>query len=130
MSEAKILHAIIEERDIAIHVTDRAMRELSKRSQPLHVNMELYFSCFLKKILHFDDASSNTDESKVTDKLFASFRPLQSKSCNMQELTGDNSPTLIDLQVVKKKAIVPRHLFIDCKRGKWMGDFTWSRNSK
>jgi hypothetical protein len=125
MPEEVLLYTRMEDRDLAVHLTERAMLELKKRKEPLHVRMELYFSCFIKKMLQFSDAPSKVDETKVSDKLFASFRPVQSKSCNMQDLTNDNSPTLIDLPVVKKKAIIPRHLFLDCKKGKWSGDFTW-----
>lgn len=125
MPEPTILYSNIEERDIAVHLSRRAMRTLENRKAPLYVNMELYFSCLVKKIVHFFD-SPTIAGAKVSNKLFVSFRPVQSKSCNMQDLGTNSEPTLIDLPVAKKKAIVPRHLFIDYKRGKWKGDFTWN----
>lgn len=121
-----IIHANLEEKDIAVHVSDRAKRALNSRTTPLHVNMELYFSCFVKKIIHFSDSQTRPDSIKIMDNLFASFRTVQSKSCNIHDLEGDNKPTLIDLPVEKCKAIVPKHLFIDWKRGKWKGSYTWN----
>ncbi len=121
-----IFNSIIEERNISVHVSERAKQALSTRTNPLHVNMELYFSCFIKKMVSFSDSPPIRESTKVTENLFASFRPVQSKSCNIYELSGANTPTLIDLPIVKRKAIVPKHLFIDCKKGKWKGDFTWS----
>ena len=124
MSET-IIHTAIEEKNISVHISERAKRALSDRKNPLHVNMELYFSCFIKKMVKFSDLPSQL-ETQVTDNLFASFRPVQSKSCNIHDLGDDSKPTLIDLPVVKRKAIIPKHLFIDCKKGKWTGDFTWN----
>ena len=124
MPENVVLYTTLEDRKVAVHLSLRAMRALEKRSQPLHANMELYFSCFVKKIVRFTDEALRTDEVRVSEKLFASFRPVQSGSCNIHELDGHNGPKLIDLPVVKKKAIIPRHLTIDCRNGKWRGDFT------
>lgn len=123
-----IYNTSIEERNVSVHVSERASRALSSRTVPLHVNMELYFSCFIRKMVRFTDSQTQPGPVQVMEKLFASFRPVQSRSCNMQAL-GDNSmPELIDLMVVKRKAIIPRHLFIDCRNGRWTGDFNWSRN--
>ena len=126
MPEEIILHASIEEKQVSVHVSERAMIALGHRTLPLHVNMELYFSCFIKKMVHFSDSPSSFESSQILNNLFASFRPLQSKSCNIHDLGADSKPTLIDLPVVKRKAIVPKHLFIDCRKGKWTGNFTWN----
>lgn len=126
MSEATIIHTSIDERDIAVHLSAKAIKILQNRVSPLYVNMELYFSCFIKKMIHFSELPPKHEARRVTDKLFASFRPVQSKSCNIHDLEGDNKATLIDLHVTKRKAIVPKHLFIDFKRGKWEGEFTWN----
>ena len=120
-----IINASIEDKNISVHVSERAKRALSSRTTPLHVNMELYFSCFIKKMVKFSDLPFQL-ETKVNENLFASFRPVQSKSCNIHDLGADSKPTLIDLPVVKRKAIIPKHLFVDFKNGKWTGDFTWN----
>jgi hypothetical protein len=120
-----IVHTHMEDREITVHISGRARRALDNRKVPLHVNMALYFSCFVKKIVTFSDAPIPA-EAKVTENLFASFRPVQSKSCNIHELGKNSEPTLIDLPVVKRKAIIPRHLMIDFKKGNWKGDFTWN----
>ncbi len=126
MPEATIISTNIDERKVSVHVSEKAKRMLGNRTLPLYVNMELYFSCFIKKMIKFSDIPPQRESSKITENLFASFRPVQSKSCNIHDLSGDNTPILIDLNVTKRKAIVPRHLFIDYKRGEWKGDFTWN----
>ena len=130
MSDDIVLHTTIEDRKVAVHLSIRAMKELEKRERPLHVTMEMYFSCLIKKILKFNDRSSRPDEVRISDKLFASFRPVQSLSCSINELDENSKPNLIDLPVVRKKAIVPRHLIIDFNKGKWTGDFSSLINYK
>ncbi|MDH5379815.1 MAG: hypothetical protein OEW75_03125 [Cyclobacteriaceae bacterium] len=126
MSES-LIHTEIEGKSLDVHLTRRAIKNLESNSQPVYVRMELYFSCFVKKMVKFSDSDPGFSASTTIDNnLHVSFRPVQSKSCNIHDLEGDNSPTLIDLPVLKRNAIVPRHLFLDCKNGKWKGDFTWN----
>ena len=130
MSET-ILHTDIEGKDVTIHLSGRAEKRIRELKEPLFVNMELYFSCFIKKMVNFSGNHPRTvNPSKVFENFSISFRPVQSESCNIHELKGDNGPNLIDLPAIKRKAIVPGHLFIDVKKGNWKGDFTWHLSGK
>jgi hypothetical protein len=126
----KTFNTTILDKLVKVDLTDRAFKVMQKKDQPLFVGMELYFSCFIKKIVRFLDSKPDQDLVKVTDNLYLYFRPVQSKSCNIHDLQGMNSPKLIDFNVIKKKALVPGSLTIDFKKGKWMGEYIYSRQKQ
>jgi hypothetical protein len=126
----KTFNTTILGKPVKVDLTGRAMKAMQKKDQPLFVGMELYFSCFIKKIVRFLDAKPDQDLVKVTDNLYLYFRPVQSKSCNIHDLQGMNSPKLIDFNVIKKKALVPGALTIDFKGGKWTGEYIYSRQKQ
>lgn len=45
----------INGRSVSVEWTKAAARELTRRTQPLVVELELYFSCLVKKFVHFHE---------------------------------------------------------------------------
>jgi hypothetical protein len=97
---------------------DKAMNLLVT---PLRVEMELYFSCLIRKTVRFNQQSSTRYAVSVTPKLSLDFRPVMTKVCKVSEVEGE--PPLEDFNIVKPEAFVPKKLFIDFKRGQWVGEF-------
>ncbi len=123
----KTIHASIENKQVTIHLTARAVKQLHRTSHPTYIGLELYFSCLVKKIIVAFDHKPERNVEKITDKLFIYFRPVQSKACNIHDLIGTNSPTLIDFSVIKRRALIPQQIRLDYHHNKWIGDFTWKR---
>lgn len=98
---------------------DKAMGSLSA---PLQVEMELYFSCLIRKAVRFGRGASMRYSDSVTPMLRVGFRPVVTKACKVSDV-ADELP-LEDFQMTKPEAFVPRKLFIDFKRGQWSGEFT------
>ncbi len=123
-----IIQSEFEGKSIKIELSPKAQKQI-ERIDNLHIGMEIYFSCFVKKILLFTESQPEFSTESVSDKLKLYFRPVQSQSCNIHDLVGKNEPTLIEFPVIKRKAIIPSYLFIDYRKGTWKGDFTWKRSN-
>lgn len=109
------------ERRLDVRWTGRAARELQRRNQPLTVELQLYFSCVVKKRVLFDDHSA-LDTEPVTDKLRVAFRAVVSAACDPLEFAASYPPG----EVLSKSAaarMIPRRLELDFRRGNWEGEF-------
>ena len=102
---------------------DKAMATLAS---PLLVEMELYFSCLIRKVVRFNRTPSLQYAVSVTPMLTVGFRPVMTKVCSVSEVEGE--PPLEDFHTTKPEAFVPKKLFIDFKRGQWTGEFFMSRD--
>lgn len=99
---------------------DKAMGELAA---PLLVEMELYFSCLIRKVVRFSHASAVRYSVALNPKLTISYRPVVTRTCKVSDIGSDEEPPVDDFEMIKPEAFVPKHLFIDFKRGEWVGEF-------
>lgn len=120
-------------RTIAIELSKAASKALSARSTPLLVEMELYFSCLIRKQVRFCDAktiSSDRDTANNTvtlnEHLQVRFRPVMTRVCG-KDYEGDEPP-LTDFPIFKAQAYVPRWLHIDYRKNQWQGEFGYGDN--
>ena len=111
---------------IRVELSDKAKIQLLNREIPLFIEMELYFSCLLRKELRiYETLREQLEEAFVTqlsDRLHISFRPVMTKSCSVSSCEGE-APPLSDFPIKKPQAYVPKWLKIDFKKGRWCGDF-------
>ena len=115
---------------IQVLISRNAKQQLKNRISPLFVEMELYFSCLLRKQLRvresMDHASCDNINSEfstqLSDNLHISFRPVMTKSCSISSCEGDKPP-ISDFPIEKPQSYVPKWLKLDFKKGKWCGDF-------
>jgi hypothetical protein len=59
--------AVINGREVAVEWTPRAERAMQARSVPLIVELELYFSCLVKKFVHVRESAGAHSLSWVSD---------------------------------------------------------------
>lgn len=92
---------------------------------PLIVEMELYFSCLIRKAVRFHtpDASNveAADEAHLTRHLRLRFRPVTTQHCALP--TDASAPPLETMPVTRPHAFVPRWLKLDYRHGIWYGEF-------
>ena len=106
---------------LSVNWTRRAERELSTRgNNPLIVEMQLYFSCVIKKRVLFPETALET--STVNRTLQVLFRTVQATSCDPVEFAA-NYPEKLDLASPGAKKMHPRTLKIDFRKGVWVGEF-------
>jgi len=102
---------------------DKKLRELT---EPLAVEMELYFSCLIRKAVRFGGDAQASNFASASPHLKVGFRPVMTKACSVKDF--EDEPPVEDFPIVKPEAFVPKRLAIDYKAGKWSGDFFLQRD--
>lgn len=108
-------------KQVQIEWTHAAEVELAKREVPLSVEMELYFSCLLRKKVRFDAQAHSREFLPVTPQLRVAFRPVMTKVCTSESF--DDAPPLDDFPITNPAAFVPHWLKLDYRHGQWQGEF-------
>lgn len=110
-------------RPFDLRLTDRARRALQGRDDPLVVEMELYFSCLIRKRVLFPEQPHDGARAQDVEQagLALYFRPVMTRACSM-DAVGDH-PDLIALPMTREGAFQPRWLRLDYRHGQWEGEF-------
>lgn len=114
---------IINGKNVLVEWTPAADRELAQRKTPLYVELELYFSCLVKKFVHFREDSRGKPTAAAHSKLHLYFRPVTSTACSFEvaERLGRQPEIEIDSKAVRQ--IAPKRVSIDHVDGAWCGSF-------
>ena len=109
---------------LSVSWTQRAERQFSRRQRPLLAEMQLYFTCVVKKRVVFHDSghSDDTQGTAVNDHLHVAFRPVEANSCDPVEFAA-NFPVRREFDSSGAKGMHPSSLHIDFKKGEWRGEF-------
>ena len=113
--------ARINQRDVDVCWTVRAEAALQSSQHPLIVELQLYFSCVVKKRVLFH-RQVEFDTTAVDQKLALAFRPIASAVCDPREFAL-NHPVGKDLSQGVAERMVPRRVAIDFRQGEWEGQF-------
>ena len=111
-------------RDLEVRLSAAASAALAARATPLVVEMELYFSCLIRKRVQFlstvhPDAMCATLDERLT----ICFRPVMTRQCALSDVEG--KPELEGFPIVRPEAFVPKWLALDFRRGAWSGEFSF-----
>ena len=113
-------------KQIELEVSRSAEQHLSERDVPLYVEMELYFSCLLRKRIRVYETlvepAGENFSVRYSDKLQINFRPVMTKTCSISSCE-DGKPPLSDFPIQKPHSYIPRWLKLDFCKGKWCGDY-------
>lgn len=112
---------------VRVELTNAAEAALAKRRNILLAEMELYFSCFIRKRVRFTEATTPSADAGDHDRLRVSFRAVTTKHCRIDEVEGD--PPQVAMPIVHLKPFIPSWLRIDYRRGQWRGEFGLDRIS-
>ena len=111
----------LNNKPLKISWTKRAERALSLRDGPLFVEMQLFFSCVVKKRVLFHNSCEH-DSVSVTDSLSVLFRPVEAASCDPVEF-AKNFPERRELDSSSAIKMRARSLSVDFVGGEWVGEF-------
>lgn len=114
---------MLEGRRIEVSWTKRAEKALMQRQQPLLVEMQLYFSCVVKKRVLFHD-HADFETITVNDCMRLAYRPLQSAACDPETFARDY-PAQKQLASKAAMKMLPSRLDIDFRRGQWLGELNY-----
>jgi hypothetical protein len=125
--ERKNMEATVElyGRPVLVKWSEAAEKMMHSLAEPLLVEMELYFSCLIRKAVRFGQNAQAEKFASASPKLKIGFRPVMTKVCSVSEVEGE--PPLEDFPIVKPEAFVPKRLVIDYKKGQWTGEFSLHR---
>ena len=122
----------LQGKPIDVTLTESARAALSRRTSPIAVEMELYFSCLIRKQVRFYDIKNNNqtqpvEEARLNDRMRIRFRPVMTEACS-KDYEGDEPP-LTDFPIENSKAYIPHWLKIDFNDNVWLGEYGYrSRN--
>lgn len=112
----------INQREAEVCWTRRAERELQRLDTALVVELQLYFSCVVKKRVVFHLQPSQLDSVSLNSKLALNFRPIASAVCDPREFAA-SFPQGKNLAAGVAARMVPRLVEIDYRQGSWEGQF-------
>jgi hypothetical protein len=109
------------EKELLVKWSARAGEALAKRSEPLIIEMQLYFSCVVKKRVIFHD-QVNFETLAVNDRIQIAFRSIKSAKCDPQEFAR-NYPAGGLLESPAAAKMIPSWLGLDFRQGQWQAEF-------
>ena len=115
---------VINGRNVSVEWTAAAARELARRARPLVVELELYFSCLVKKFVHFREESGERETVAASDKLHLYFRPVTSTACSLEVAERLGRQPEMELHSAAVGKIAPKIVSIDYARGAWQGHYS------
>ncbi|HEY0634794.1 MAG TPA: hypothetical protein VGE00_05370 [Gammaproteobacteria bacterium] len=107
---------------LTIHLTRGAEAALRQRTTPLVAEMELYFSCMIRKRVRFHTVVRHDRTVLVADNLCVGFRPVMTEQCRIDG-ARDDEVALTDFPIARRVAYLPSWLRIDFRQGEWLGEF-------
>jgi hypothetical protein len=109
-------------RAVQIELSGAARAALAGRRAPLVVEMELYFSCLIRKRVRFlDTPHPDALSTAVDDRLTVSFRPVMTRACAVDSVV--DKPELAAFPIRRPEAFVPRRLRVDYRHDAWAGEY-------
>ncbi len=115
---------VINGRNVSVEWTRSAANELERRPHPLIVELELYFSCLVKKFVHFREDSRGRPTVVANDKLLLYFRPVTSTACSFEVAERLGRQPEMELHNAAVGRIAPRKVSLDFAGGAWRGSFS------
>ena len=124
----RLLHPFVFKRSVdlmkkplSVRWTRRAERKMQQRNVPLFVEMQLYFSCVVKKRVLFHELLDQ-ETASVNKLLNVCFHAVQSTSCDPEEF-AKNFPVKRQFQSAAASRMCASRLSIDYRDGQWCGEF-------
>lgn len=113
---------IYREHPVSIKWTQRAQAELEKLNQPLVVEMQLYFSCVVKKRVLFH-TNTTLESTPVNEHFGIALQAVEAAACDPVEFVN-NFPAKRVLDSAGTQKVHPGQLQFDFKNNQWLGEFT------
>ena len=114
----------INGKPVVVEWTPSAAQALKVRERPLVLELELYFSCLVKKAVHVRDRSAPAPLAWVNDRLAVYFRVVTSTPCSMDEAERLGRQPEAEVATPASRRLAPRALSIDFRDGAWIGDYS------
>jgi hypothetical protein len=115
----------INGRNLRVRISGRAQAQLRRRATPLYLELELYFSCLLRKRVNVRERPDGFESHAINDRLGVWFRPVVTQGCAIGECEA-GKPPVTDMPVVRPERYFPHWLTLDYRGGEWRADFGYA----
>jgi len=122
MIREQSMNITLHDKMLEVRLTRAAQKALALRDRPLVAEMELLFSCLLRKRVHFGGALD--DATPAGERLAVRFTPIMTRKCSVAE--GCAAPPSERFPLENPRPYVPNWLSIDYRRGEWVGNFGYA----
>ena len=116
---------MIRGRQLRLNISRSASARLAQRSTPLLLEMELYFSCLVRKRVHVRESAAGFDVIELGEKLRVWFRPVVTRTCAISECEPGRPP-VTDMPVTGPERYFPHWLTLDYRHGQWHAMFGYA----
>ena len=104
-------------------ISEAARNRLREVSAPLLFDIELYFSCLIKKVCLFSDLKNDENASRVMDGLYLRFRATMTSQCSIGDFASNQAA---DFPIVRQTPYIPNWVTLDFAGNQWVGDFGYA----
>lgn len=122
---------IIQGKSVQVDVTESAIRALAASSTAILMELELYFSCLVRKQVRFSELSETQKKSHqytcILPGLYACFRAVTTQACKIADVRG--KPPVETIPVKKPGQYVPDWAKIDHRAKRWLGEYGFTRSA-
>ena len=112
-------------------MTAPACAHLSRLAKPLQAEMELYFSCLIRKRVLFTTLPGNhplaDNTAEALPGLFISFNPVTTKECRIVD--NPDGPLLKAMPIKDPARFVPDWIKIHYRSGQWLGEYSFKTHT-
>lgn len=112
-------------RVLQLSLSRTARHALALRRDILCLELELYFSCLVRKRVLVRDAATGSGYLAVTDKLHVRFRPVVTQTCSIREVDIGNPPVR-DMPMLHADRYFPHWLTLDYRGDRWCAEFGYA----
>lgn len=109
-------------RPLHVSLSNRASVQLSQQTKTLAVEMELLFSCLIRKRVLFGE----TDAVESMPGIAIGFQPVMTEKCDIHAV--EDRPAVTPFPIVHAERFTPKWLKIDYRGGEWQGEFGYVEN--
>lgn len=114
----------LNDRTVSVNLSKSALKQLKTTTKPLLIEVELYFSCLIKKVCHFQEIENINDYVRVMDGLYIHFRASMTNKCSIEDFDKEKTA---DFPIVDQKPYIPRWVNLDFSKGGWVGNFGYAQ---
>ncbi|MGI9647103.1 MAG: hypothetical protein ACR2OI_01145 [Acidimicrobiia bacterium] len=111
-------------RAVSVELTDAAASQLARLESPVVAEMEILFSCLVRKQVVFRPPVVGETSYPVVDGLSLAVRPVLYELC--EPAPGETEPPVVDFDVVSPEQLLPRSVRIDADDDHLVGTFSFS----
>jgi hypothetical protein len=112
-----------------ITISDKARTALDQLVTPLVVEIELYFSCMIRKRVIYPPSAHEdaiaVDSPHPNLRLF--FRPVMSKTCSVHDPLNKPGEDLVPFPLEKVDQFMPKWFTLDNSSKGWVGEYGYKK---